>query len=192
MNTPTPITAAHLALVRDMAAQGRYLSCSIEHYAQEIADSEARATAALRAEVERLKAESEAEDRMATTTINQRDRAEDAADKLASAILGEDIDWSDHDAKWAEALDEAECVHDLKVSLSEMIKQSRVDSSVAGIAICNEIGAIARAERAEAGLAKERAYVSALEDQLDSAGLAIARNHHEHHTPHRRSVERLV
>ena len=33
----------------------------------------------------------------------------------------------------------------------------------------------ARAERAEADLAKEQAYVSALEDQLDSAGLAIAR-----------------
>ena len=106
----------------------------------------------LRAEVERLKAASDKEDSMATTTIDQRDRAEDAADKLASAILGEPIDWPDHDAKWSEALEEAECVHDLKASLSEMIAQSRVDSSVAGIAICNEMGAIARAERAEAEL----------------------------------------
>lgn len=39
------------------------------------------------------------------TTINQRDRAEDAADKLTSEILGEPIDWSDHSAKWEEALD---------------------------------------------------------------------------------------
>ena len=82
----------------------------------------------LRAEVERLKAASDKEDSMATTTIDQRDRAEDAADKLASAILGEPIDWPDHDAKWSEALEEAECVHDLKASLSEMIAQSRVDS----------------------------------------------------------------
>ncbi len=41
-------------------------------------------------------------------TINERDRAEDAADKLASAVLGEPIDWSDHEAKWAEALELAE------------------------------------------------------------------------------------
>jgi hypothetical protein len=50
--TPTPITETHLELVRDMAAQGQYLSRSIEHYAQEIADSEARAWDQLRAEVE--------------------------------------------------------------------------------------------------------------------------------------------
>lgn len=41
-------------------------------------------------------------------TIEQRDRAEEAADKLASAVLGEPIDWSDHAAKWADALDAAE------------------------------------------------------------------------------------
>ena len=46
----------------------------------------------------------------------------------------------------AKQRDEAEA------SLSEMIKQSRVGSSVAGIAICNEMGAIARAERAESAL----------------------------------------
>jgi len=46
----------------------------------------------------------------------------------------------------AKQRDEAEA------SLSEMIKQSRIDSSVAGIAICNEMGAIARAERAESAL----------------------------------------
>jgi hypothetical protein len=45
-----PITDAHLALVRNMAAQGQYLSRSILRYAQEIADSEAAAvqTAMLR------------------------------------------------------------------------------------------------------------------------------------------------
>lgn len=40
-----------------------------------------------------------------TTTIKQRDDAEEAADKLTSEILGEDIDWSDHAAKWDEAMD---------------------------------------------------------------------------------------
>ena len=41
-----------------------------------------------------------------TTTIDQRDRAEDAANRLTSEILGEPVDWSDHDAKWREALEE--------------------------------------------------------------------------------------
>lgn len=40
------------------------------------------------------------------TTIDQRDRAEDAANKLTAAILAEDIDWSDHDAKWHDALEQ--------------------------------------------------------------------------------------
>lgn len=37
--------------------------------------------------------------------IRERDEAEDAADKMASLILGEPIDWSDHQAKWAEAIE---------------------------------------------------------------------------------------
>ena len=40
-------------------------------------------------------------------TIAQRDAAEEAADKLTSIILGEPIDWSDHAAKWEEAIEEA-------------------------------------------------------------------------------------
>ena len=39
------------------------------------------------------------------STIDQRDRAEEAADLLAATILSEDIDWADHDAKWREALE---------------------------------------------------------------------------------------
>lgn len=39
--------------------------------------------------------------------IEERDAAEDAADKLASMILCEPIYWMDHPAKWAEALAEA-------------------------------------------------------------------------------------
>lgn len=38
-------------------------------------------------------------------TITQRDAAEEAANKMASLILGEPIDWSDHEAKWQEAID---------------------------------------------------------------------------------------
>ena len=135
---------------RALREGGQVVELRAEVKQWELAFQEQYARAArAEAEVERLKAASDKEDSMATTTINQRDRAEDAADKLASAILGEPIDWPDHDAKWSEALEEAECIHDLKASLSEMIAQSRVDSSVAGIAICNEMGAIARAERAE-------------------------------------------
>lgn len=48
------------------------------------------------------------EDAIADNTIAQRDAAEEAADKLASAVLGEPIDWSDHSAKWAEALEKAQ------------------------------------------------------------------------------------
>lgn len=42
-----------------------------------------------------------------TLTIQQRDEAEDAADNLASTILGEPIDWPDHGAKWEEARERA-------------------------------------------------------------------------------------
>lgn len=52
-NTAT-ITEAHVALVRNMAAQGQYLSRSIQHYAQEIADSEARACAEIRDDFAKL------------------------------------------------------------------------------------------------------------------------------------------
>lgn len=46
-------------------------------------------------------------DAMEDSTIHQRDEAENAADKLASIILNEPIDWPDHSAKWEEAADEA-------------------------------------------------------------------------------------
>jgi hypothetical protein len=47
----TTPTEAHIALVRNMAAQGYYLSSTIEHYAQLIADSEATA---IRKQIEAL------------------------------------------------------------------------------------------------------------------------------------------
>lgn len=40
--------------------------------------------------------------------IEERDAAEDAADKLASLVLGEPIDWPDHRAKWHEAIEQLE------------------------------------------------------------------------------------
>jgi len=52
---------------------------------------------------------------------------------------------------------------DANASLSTMIEQSRVDSRVAGIAICKESAAITRAEKAEA-------HVKALEKTLKDLG----------------------
>jgi hypothetical protein len=46
-------------------------------------------------------------DQVDTTTIRQRDAAEDAANDLTSIILGEPIDWPDHEAKWDEAREAA-------------------------------------------------------------------------------------
>lgn len=40
--------------------------------------------------------------------INERDDAEDAADKMASLVLGEPIDWPNHRAKWEEAIERLE------------------------------------------------------------------------------------
>ena len=40
-------------------------------------------------------------------TIEERDAAEDAADKLASLILGEPIDWPDHQDAWERAIAKA-------------------------------------------------------------------------------------
>lgn len=68
----------------------------------------------LRAEVERLRKLAEqqaallkADDKQADQLITERDAAESAADELASAVLGEPIDWPDHGAKWEEAKDVA-------------------------------------------------------------------------------------
>ena len=53
-----------------------------------------------------------------------------------------------------------------------MAAEHAIDMAIARTA---ELTGFIPAARAEADLAKEQAYVSALEDQLDSAGLAIAR-----------------
>lgn len=39
--------------------------------------------------------------------IEQRDDAEKAADQLAASILGEEIDWADHQDAWDRALEQA-------------------------------------------------------------------------------------
>lgn len=44
-------------------------------------------------------------DKLGLQTINERDEAEDAADKMASLILGEPIDWSDHQDAWRRAIE---------------------------------------------------------------------------------------
>jgi hypothetical protein len=44
-------------------------------------------------------------DKALDEVMRERDHAEEALDELASAILGEPIDWPDHAAKWAEALE---------------------------------------------------------------------------------------
>ena len=51
-------------------------------------------TLVLRGELEKLE----------TQTIEVRNEAEDAADKLASWILGEPADWSDHQDAWNRAV----------------------------------------------------------------------------------------
>ena len=84
------VTEAHLALVRDMAAQGQYLSRSIQHYAQEIAASEAKATAELLQQVANLKYANHyhrktAETSRATETDRNNLRAERAEAELATA-----------------------------------------------------------------------------------------------------------
>lgn len=61
--------------------------------------------AAISEENNRLRRELEREERAHGITITQRDEAEAAADDLASAVLGEPIDWSDHAAKWKEAVE---------------------------------------------------------------------------------------
>lgn len=57
---------------------------------------------------------------MEELTIKQRDEAEEAADKLASRILGEPIDWPDHGAKWAEALEEACDIAELRAENAKL------------------------------------------------------------------------
>lgn len=61
--------------------------------------------AELERELDKARIEVEATQNEADMLIKERDEAEEAADKLASGVLGEPIDWSDHQAKWEEALD---------------------------------------------------------------------------------------
>lgn len=62
----------------------------------------------LEARLKEAEAKLAREDAEQTNLIDQRDRAEEAADKLASLVLGEPIDWADHDAKWQEAINQIE------------------------------------------------------------------------------------
>ena len=57
-------------------------------------------------------------------TIKERDDAEDAADKLASIILAEPIDWPDHGAKWEEAAEEAARLHEDIKELRELVRSA--------------------------------------------------------------------
>ncbi len=57
-------------------------------------------------------------------TIEGRDRAEEAADKLTSRILGEPIDWSDHDAQWEEAIEEATALRTRLAALQQQVGEA--------------------------------------------------------------------
>lgn len=83
-------------------------------------------TVALAQEVVRPIVERLLEEHADTHTIMQRDEAEEAADKLASTILGEPIDWSDHGEKWEEAQERAhnERFNAQWYPVSEMIPES--------------------------------------------------------------------
>lgn len=59
------------------------------------------------AQIIELKKEIEGLDNEASELINERDEAEEAADQMASHILKEPIDWSDHQGKWKEAIEES-------------------------------------------------------------------------------------
>jgi hypothetical protein len=84
MSTTTP-TEAHIALVRNMAAQGYYLGCSgsIEDYARLLADSEARAVATLTADRDQLRSEAERTDAIyqRACEVEQELRAELATER---------------------------------------------------------------------------------------------------------------
>jgi hypothetical protein len=75
---------------------------------------------ALLAEVEALRLKVAKADADDDALIRERDEAEDAADKLASLVLGEDIDWPDHQAKWAEAIEEGAAIKTLQAEVEAL------------------------------------------------------------------------
>lgn len=54
--------------------------------------------------------------------IQQRDRAEAAADQLSSIILEEEIDWPDHAQKWEEALEAINTIMDRHIAMRAFVE----------------------------------------------------------------------
>jgi hypothetical protein len=75
-----------------------------------------------------LVAQRDREIAMHSNTVAQRDEAEEAVDKLASAVLKEPIDWHDHGAKWAEALDKVESENARIAAIAEKMKKFVADN----------------------------------------------------------------
>ena len=181
MNTPTPITAAHLALVRDMAAQGQYLSRSIEHYAQEIADSEARATAAIRAEVERLRSDRDCEKRLRKNADEDRENALTRAERVAAQLHALCLICGTSDAnKFETWVDRANARAEKAEAEVERLRSDRdCEKRLRKDADEFRENAIARAERAEAELAKERAMLDWLQAQEVKRGIEAGIRHND-------------
>lgn len=76
----------------------------------------------LRAELAAAKEENDKLDRDLDTEITNRYTAEDAADKLASAALGEDIDWPNHQAAWEDGV---EAIAQLRADLAAKGEESQ-------------------------------------------------------------------
>lgn len=82
----TQPTEAHRELVREMALQGQYLNRSIKHYAQLLADSEARAVEdAVTAIIEKNAPEIAKTNAAFTTLVAERDQLR------AEVVLDEDL-----------------------------------------------------------------------------------------------------
>lgn len=88
-----------------------------------------QAVAELRKESERLYLDLENE-------VANRDAAETAMDHLTSEILGEPIDWPDHQAKWREATDEAVSVQQIAELRCQLAAEKEGMSNAATV-ICN-------------------------------------------------------
>ncbi len=126
-------------IVADVSASPaeRYEAC----YKLEILDLE-DAVSALRQSLATTTQENEKLNEDLGLELANRDRAEEVADTLTSIILGEDVDWPDHDSKWEEAMESGNA---LRASLATAQKERdelrrkfrwNIETTDLGFAIC--------------------------------------------------------
>jgi len=96
----------------------------------------------------------EAEEAATLKAIEQRDYAQDRLDIMTSAILGEDVDWSCHEAKWEEAANELPGIlHDAEL-YREREKATEAVSDVSALRGNDAVGQDRRSEGVAAELVK--------------------------------------